>query len=90
MRRQFFPLLVIGLVLLAAAALFLLVNRQTPVPTPSIARPEAESVDPLMKEMNCVDRVLQDRNLRSEQVQPALDRCRSEAGSGGAELNGVR
>jgi hypothetical protein len=84
MKRTLLPFVAIGAVLLAAVALFLMMRARAPAPSPAAQLPEIEAVDPLRKEMACVDRVLQNRNMRSDEVEPALARCRAGAGGGAA------
>ncbi|HYJ52094.1 MAG TPA: hypothetical protein VEW04_02890 [Allosphingosinicella sp.] len=86
MKRKVLPFVAIAAVMLAVAALLLWMQPRDPSPAPSGNVTEAEAVDPLVQEMACVDRVLQNRNLKSEAVQPALDRCRGRAGSAEANL----
>jgi len=67
-------LAVIVVALGAAVAAFML--RGSSYPPVSTADPDVNAIDPLHQEMRCIDGVLQNRVLKVEQVQPALDRCR--------------
>jgi len=72
----FFAILAIALI----AATIILVFRSPGAPITSGAETAADPVDPMREEMACIDRVLQNRNMQSEEVQPALDRCRGSTG----------
>jgi hypothetical protein len=77
MQRRIILVLVIALVALAATLAFVLLRGQ-PRPTPiSIEAADGNAIDPLHEEMDCVDRLLENRNdLDANEVQPALARCR--------------
>ena len=84
MNRPMLSILALLALIVAVGALFLLMEPGTPPPAPANA-PEPEAVDPLKAEMACVDRVIQNRNMAPEDVQPAIARCR--AGGSAAETN---
>lgn len=88
MKRRLVPVLAVLTVLVLAGLLILVLlrDRRPPVP-PSATLPEPEAVDPLRTEMDCIDRVTRNRNLRPEEVQPALAACRGGSGSGRADVN---
>jgi hypothetical protein len=73
-RKILLVLAILVPVLLVAAALLW----QRPLrPAPAAGPPDENAAEPLVAEMACIDRVLQNRSLKAEEVQPALDRCRS-------------
>jgi hypothetical protein len=76
MKRRLLIILAFVVVAALAATLLFLLQTRPPTPSAAAALPEEEAVDPLRAEMECIDRVLQNRNLRSQDVQPALDACR--------------
>jgi len=86
MSRRLLPFLAILVVVLLVAGLILLMQPRRPSLAPSAGLPEANALDPVRAEMACVDRVLQNRAMKSEDVQPALDRCRA-GGTAPAEVN---
>ena len=79
-RRVLVLLAVIVVALAAAVAAFML--RGPFYPAVSTAPPNENATDPYYQEVECIDRVLQNRALKAEDVQSALDRCRA-ASSGG-------
>jgi hypothetical protein len=72
-------LAVIVAALAAAVAAFMLRGPSYPAVS---TEPDVNATEPYHKEMRCIDRVVQNRALKAEEVQPALDRCRA-AGWGG-------
>lgn len=79
-RRVLVFLAVIVVALAAAVAAFMLRGpSQRPVST---APPDVNATEPYHQEMRCIDGVLQNRALKAEEVQPALDRCRAASWGG--------
>lgn len=73
-------LILVALILLLAATVAILMLRGQPRPVPiSIDAAVENSIAPYRQEMDCVDRLLQNRNLTANEVEPALARCRSGA-----------
>lgn len=63
-------------ILISLLAVAALLSRLPSRPAPSAAPADENAAEPLLVEMACIDRVLQNRSLKAEEVQPALDRCR--------------
>lgn len=82
MQRRIILVLAILFVLLAAALAFVLLRDQPrPVPV-SIDAADENASEPYHQEMDCIDRLLQNRNnLNANEVEPALARCQG-SGSG--------
>ena len=80
MQRKVILALVLLLVALAATLAYVLLRGQ-PQPAPiSIDAADEKAIEPLHQEMDCVDRLLENRNdLNANEVQPALARCRTGA-----------
>lgn len=81
MQRRIILVLVILLFLLAAALGFVLLRGQ-PSPAPvSVDAADENATEPYHQEMNCIDRLLQNRNnLNANEVEPALARCQGASG----------
>ena len=88
MRRKWFPLIAVLVLFLLVAVLLLLLPLRAPSPAPNLGLPEGNAVDPVRTEIDCIDRVLANGNLTSEEVQPALDRCRSQGARETRLVNG--
>jgi len=81
MTRKWLPFIAILVVVLLVAGLIMLLQPRQPSLAPSAGLPEANALDPVREEMECVDQVLANHAMKSEDVQPALDRCRSRGAS---------
>lgn len=81
MQRRVLVFLAIIVVTLAAAVAALML-RGPFYPPVSTAPPDENATEPYHKEVECIDRVLQNRALKAEDVQPALDRCRDASWGG--------
>jgi hypothetical protein len=83
MQRRIILVLAILFVLLAAAALAFVLLRDQPRPVPiSVDAADENATEPYHQEMDCIDRLLQNRNsLSANEVEPALARCEGR-GSG--------
>ena len=69
-------------ILLAATLAFVLLRDRSgpaPVASPTINAAEEQAPDPYHREMDCIDRLIQNNTLTANQVEPALANCRSEA-----------
>jgi hypothetical protein len=77
-RKIILALAVLALLLAAALALVLLRGQPGPGPI-SINAADENAIEPYHREMNCIDRVMQNNDLNANEVEPALDRCKGEA-----------
>lgn len=81
MKRRQLPFIAILFVLLLAATLVLLLRPSAPSAPPPPILAEENALDPVRAEMECIDGVVSNRNLKSEDVQRAIDGCRSQGAS---------
>ena len=81
MTRKWLPFLAILFLALLVAAVLLLFQARSRTTPPAANVPEENALDPVRDEMACIDQVLANRNLKTEEVQPALDTCRSRGAS---------
>jgi hypothetical protein len=76
MQRKIIILLAITcLVLAGALGLILMRGQSRPAPIP-VDEAQENASQPYRREMDCIDRLLQRRDLSSNDVAPALARCR--------------
>ena len=81
MQRKIIFVLVILILLLAAALAYVLLRGQPASAPISIDAANEDASDPYRREMDCIDRLLQQHDLDKNQVEPAFARCRG-GGSG--------
>ena len=86
MQRKVMIALSIVLVALAVTLAYVLLRGQPRAAPISIEAADENATEPLHQEMECVDRLLQNRNnLNANEVEPALARCRA-GGSGNQSI----
>jgi len=76
-------IVVVALLCLALAGVlgFLLLRGQPRPPRISVDDAQVNASEPYHQEMNCIDRLLRQRNLSANDVEPALARCQGSSAS---------
>jgi cytoskeletal protein RodZ len=76
-----------AIILLLVGVLAVVLWRGQPRPTPPSVEPaDVNAAEPYHREMDCIDRLLQNNNLNANEVEPALARC--HGGSAGNQSIG--
>ena len=86
MQRMVILALAVLALALGATLAYVLLRGPHQAPPMSIDAADENASEPLRQEMTCIDQLLQDRNLRANEVEPALARC--EGGPSGNQSNG--